>query len=220
MSDLNVENYRSIICKTRTVSRRTEYQNSRMAARMYSGLLLSPSLSHFVRAHDALYTRVYIWVKYKRKQSLVKHNTLENFSLATDVSAGIRFPVAMYVHRIRRYWHSLLGITGHSSPRLIFRSHYRGNPKWAQPASGHPQALQTRNCPSDSEYRVPRLPSLRKYLHSNTGFLLSPRYLVAHLAFSSCDLIESLQFGLSSLSWTTLVTVPTLVTVSVLVIVG
>jgi len=45
---------------------------------------------------------------------------------------------------------------------------------------------------------LPRLPSLRKYLHSNTGFLSSPKYLVAHLAFSPCDLIESLQFGLSS----------------------
>lgn len=34
------------------------------------------------------YTRVYIWIKYKRKQSLVKHNTRKNFSLATDVTAG------------------------------------------------------------------------------------------------------------------------------------
>lgn len=131
----------------RTVSWTTRHQNSR---RRPGDCISFPLLPYFIRARDAVHTRVYIWIKYKRKQSLVKHNTLENFSLATDVSAGARFPAAMYVHRIRGYWHSLLGISELASPRLIFRSHCRGNPKWAQPASRHLQALQTRNCPSDS----------------------------------------------------------------------
>lgn len=157
-------------------------------------LSLSPSPPHFIRAR----ARVYIWVKYKRKQSLVKHNTPENFSLATDVTVGARFPAAIYVHRIRRYWHSLLGISELASPRLIFRSHRRGNPKWAQPASGHLQALQIRNCPSGSGYRVPRSspPTLREYLRSNTAFSPVPGILSCILSFPTRDLPESLQFGL------------------------
>lgn len=163
-------NYRIIIRKMRMVSWTTRYQNSRWRPGI-------ASLSYFIRARDAVHTCVYIWIKYKHKQSLVKHNTPENFSLATDVSASTRFPAAMYVHRIRRYWHSLLGISELASPRLIFRSHYRGNPKWAQPASRHLRVLQTRNCPSDSGYRVPRSIPLpfRRVLTFGYSFLLSPQ---------------------------------------------
>lgn len=134
-----------------------------------------------------------------------------------------RFPAAIYVHRIRRYWHSLLGISELASPRLIFRSHRRGNPKRAQPASGHLQALQIRNCPSGSGYRVPRSspPARREYLRSNTAFSPVSGILSCILSFPRSWLTRIATIRTTPrYRGVTLVTAPTPVTVSTLVTAG
>lgn len=133
-------------------------------------------------------------------------------------------PAAIYVHRIRRYWHSLLGISELASPRLIFRSHRRGNPKWAQPASGHLQALQIRNCPSGSGYRVPRSslpqPSASTYVRIRLSLPFPGSSCRASCPFPLVTYPNRYNSDYPSLSWVTLVTAPTPVTASTLVTVG
>lgn len=94
---------------------------------------LSPFFSH-TRARYCTHAR--IWIKYKHKQPLVKHHTLENFSLATDVSVGARFPqrcTCIAYTDIDTVYLVFLS----SPPRLIFRSHCRGNPRVGAASSRH-----------------------------------------------------------------------------------
>lgn len=111
-------------------------------------------------------TRTRIWIKYKHKQSLVKHNTPENFSLATDVSGGARFP-QRYTCIAYADIDTVYLIYSSSLPRALF--FVVSAPKVTLRA-WWPLQAPSRSPNTKSAVKLPDIVPSCDYLHSNMCF--------------------------------------------------